>query len=141
MSGVFNRKRFLTGAAGGVVGTFVVSQSQGSSATTGVAVAVQPPQGFSYAAGKPPKMQPIKTVRGVVELVDDRQIVVKTGQDLEVALLAERPFIWKNGPVQHRHAAKRLKAGDAVTLSGVTDPAGTYTDIQHVWINLESGVL
>lgn len=130
----FPRKRFLKGAGVTVIGAAAIATD-----STMVAAAEgqrQPPRGFSYAPGKAPEIMPTKDVYGFIDSVDDRQIVVRSGSSVEVAPLDAKPFIWKDGPVQPRHAALRLTVGDPVTISGVTDQGGHYLDVQHVWVGL-----
>lgn len=124
------RKRFLQGAGAAVIGAVALPAQ--ATATT-VESKQQIPPGFSYAPGNPPEVLPIKVVRGVIESVDEGQILVRSGSSVESVPLGAKPFIWKDGPVWPRHAASRLTVGEPVTISGVTDAQGVYLDVQHVW--------
>lgn len=135
-----NRRRFL----GGVIGSIGVAGLLGLPREASGSVGGSPqrlPEGFSYAPGEPPPVQPVKAVSGVISSVDDRQIVLQVGSEAVPVPLAGKPFVWKDGVVQLRQIGSRLKVGEPATISGVTDDAGDYLDIQHVWVNLPAGVL
>lgn len=105
----FSRKKFLQGAGATAFGA-MASATVPSVATAATATA-QLPSGFSYAPGDPPKLQPVKDVRGFIESITEQRIVVRAGTSVEVVDLNAKPFIWKNGPVQPHRAAIRLRVG------------------------------
>lgn len=132
-----SRKRLLQGfglsAMAGMLGITPSRASAGEATRTRHAGPL--PQGFSYAAGNAPEIQPLKEVRGLIATVDDTAIVVRSGTTDDVILLSSKPFIWKNGTVYPECAASRLRIGEAVTIDGVADADGVFLDIQHVWVS------
>lgn len=130
-----SRKRLLQGfGLSAIAGALGITPGRASASQATRAHGGPLPQGFSYAAGNAPQIQPVKEVRGRIASVDDTAIVVRAGKTDDVVPLSSKPFIWKNGIVYPARAASRLRVGEAVTIDGVADAHGVFLDIQHVWV-------